>query len=405
MTATLAPIAPLPVLTRRQYDEIELRLRCNRHVIDACARFAHSSSYRAIAAQMAQVHPFERWGELALASALMRHNGDRNAPPLAEEVAPQKPEPGEGILDRYASARLVWPDLWELDVEADDFLIAPIIARSRGHAGYASAKSRKSLFTLNMAACAATGRPFLDHPAGEKVRTVYIDAEMTPADVRERLGDMGFGRGDDLEPLAYYSLPLLPPLDTAEGGEHLLALAQAHRADLVVLDTMSRIVSGEENSNDTARHFHAHTGAKLKAHGIACFRLDHAGKELDRGMRGGSAKVDDVDVVWKIIPRDRGRLDLNATHRRVSWVPEWVHLEQTEAPLGFRRTDDSWPAGTKAAADLLDRLGVPVEHGKAKAREAMKTAGEQASNELLMAAIRYRRSPSPDVLVDLRNDQ
>lgn len=297
-----------------------------------------------------------------------------------------------GPVDHLGSALVDWPDLWSSPEVAEDFLIAPVLARGRGHALYAPAKAGKSLLLLHLCAHAATGRAVLDHPAGQPVRVLYVDKEMTRSDVRERLTDMGFGPDDDLSRLVYYSLPALPPLDTPHGGAELLALALHHGAELVVIDTLSRVLVGEENSADTLRNFARFTGEPLKAAGITVIRADHAGKDLDRGSRGTSAKNDDVDVVWQYLPRDRGRFTLKATHRRVAWVPEVVDLEQTLEPLGYRLTTDAWPAGTDDAARLLDRLEVPLELGKAKARDAIKAAGETAPrNETLMAAIRWRR--------------
>jgi hypothetical protein len=303
---------------------------------------------------------------------------------LAADAAP---------VDQFATALVDWHDLWNAPEVGEDFLIAPVVARGRGHALYAPAKAGKSLLVLYIAACAATGRAVLDQPAGDPVRVLYVDKEMTRADLRERLADMGFGPDDDLSRLAYYSLPALPALDTPQGGAELLALALHHRAELVVIDTVSRVLSGEENSNDTIQNFARYTGEGLKAAGIAALRIDHAGKDLDRGSRGGSAKNDDVDVVWQLLPRDRGRFTLKATHRRIAWVPEVVDIEQATDPLGYKLTTDSWPAGTADAARLLDRLEVPLDYGKTKARDAIKAAGEKAPrNETLLAALRFRRS-------------
>lgn len=295
-------------------------------------------------------------------------------------------------VQRLAGSRIDWSALWTIDNEADDWLIGPIIARGRGHALYAPAKAGKSLLTLYLAACAATGRPVLDHGGGEPVRTLYVDAEMTGSDVRERLVDMGFGPDDDLSALAYYSLPAVAVLDSEAGGAEILELAQAHHAELVIIDTLGRVLGGEENSADTLRAYYRHTGGPLKAAGIATLRADHAGKDLERGMRGTSAKADDVDVVWQLIRRDHGRFDLKATHRRMGWVPEVVHLQQTDDPLAYRMADDTWPAGTQAAVDVLNRLELPVEIGRTKARAAVKLAGEKVSTDALGAALRWRRS-------------
>lgn len=332
---------------------------------------------------------------LAIVTPERRHRrleSARRAPAVADTAVSDRSPMPPPIVERYNNARIDWSTIWDLDVDADDFLIAPVVAAGRSHALYASAKTGKSLFVLYLVACAATGRPVLDHPAAKPVRTLYIDAEMTPGDVKERLVDMGFGPGDDLSNLAYLSLPMLPPLDTAEGGAHLLALAAEHRAELVVIDTVSRVMEGEENDNGTIQRYYRHTGSRLKAAGIALVRIDHSGKDAERGQRGGSAKNDDVDVVYRLTANDRGRFTLKATHRRMSWVPESLNVQQTADPLGYSRVDDAWPAGTADAARLLDRLRIPIDHGRERAKHAIKDAGEDVPRTgTLAAAIRYRK--------------
>lgn len=309
------------------------------------------------------------------------------------EVPAAGVDEGAATAVRLADCRLAFDaEFWEGADDLEDYLVAPVLARGRGHALYAPAKAGKSLFGLYVAACAATGRPVLDQPAGPPLRVVYADLEMTRADVRERLVDMGYGPGDDMSALVYYALPSLAALDTPQGGAELVALALHLEADLVVIDTISRAVRGEENSNDTAQNFATHTGTPLKRAGITLLRIDHAGMDVAKGARGASAKNDDVDVVWQLLPRDRGQFTLKATHRRMNWVPEVVELRQDLEPLRYSLADSSWPAGTQAAVDTLDRLSVPIDHGKTKARQALKTAGESMGNEVLMAALRFRRS-------------
>lgn len=308
--------------------------------------------------------------------------------------------PDNGAPPPHLAGALVdWLELWNAREVADDFLIAPLVARGRAHSLYATAKVGKSLLLLYVAARAATGRPVLDHPGGAPVRVLYVDLEMTPADLRERLADMGFGPDDDLSNLVYYALPMLAPLDTSQGGAELVALAQYHAVDLVVVDTLSRVLSGEENSADTLRNFARCTGTPLKAAGVAVIRADHAGKDADRGARGTSAKADDVDVVWKLTPKDRGTFTLTATHRRIAWVPEVVNLERTADPLGWRLVDGSWPPGTAEAARLLDRLEVPLGAGRTIARRIVKDAGEKVANDALAGALRWRRTEAERLAV------
>jgi RecA-family ATPase len=108
-------------------------------------------------------------------------------------------------------------------------------------------KEGKSLLALDVCAAAATGGPILGRPASEPLSVVYIDYEMTPDDLRERLERMGYRPDSHLENLHYYQLVDLPPLDSATGGQVLKNIVRRWDARLVVLDTMARVVCGEEN--------------------------------------------------------------------------------------------------------------------------------------------------------------
>jgi hypothetical protein len=222
------------------------------------------------------------------------------------------------------------------------------------------------------------------------VHVVYIDAEMTESDLYERLDEMGYGPGSDLSHLHYYLLPSLPPLDTPDGGTTLLNIVRRHKAELVIIDTTSRVLEGGENDADTLRNYHTFTGKPLKAAGVTVLRIDHPGKDAARGMRGTSAKAADVDLVWELTPRDDG-LRLKATHRRQGWIPEYVDLVLLEDPLRYAMAAESWPAGTATLAGILDKLNVPLDHGAKRVRKLLRDAGQRARNDLIAAAIRYRK--------------
>jgi hypothetical protein len=284
---------------------------------------------------------------------------------------------------------LDWAALWDHDDSAEDFLVAPVIAKGRSHEIYAGAKSGKSELVLYLAAMRCEGLAVLDSPAGEPIDIVYIDLEMTEDDVRDRLADMGFA-GTVFKHFHYYLLPALPPLDTREGGAMLARIAARHGAVLVIIDTIGRAVGGEENTADTIQAFHRHTGVVLKAAGVAVVRLDHGGKDLAKGARGSSAKVDDVDVVYRL-ERTDGGTKLTTTHRRVSWVPERIDFVRDESPVRYGLVPFSWPAGTTETARMLDALGAPLETSRRAARRLLEGKEEGRRNEVISAALKWRR--------------
>jgi len=285
-----------------------------------------------------------------------------------------------------------WPSFWTAEVEREDFILEPLVPAGRSTAVYSPAKEGKSLLVLDSVAAAATGRPVLGRHRVEPFDIVYVDLEMTRADLRERLGDLGYGPGDDLSRLHYFQLQDLPPLDTEEGGQVLLAVAQEHQARLVVIDTMARAVRGEENSADTFRNFYACTGRRLKAGGIALLRLDHQGKDGSLGQRGSSAKVDDVDVVFKLTAEGR-HIVLTRTHSRVPWIPAEVVITRMDDPVLHHVLDGAqhWPAGTSDCALVLDELGVPLDATANTAQTALRRVDKGRAKAVICAALNYRR--------------
>lgn len=281
-----------------------------------------------------------------------------------------------------------WEALYKRETDAT-WLVEDVWPEGRQLHIFAARKTGKSLVMLWIAACLAAGRDPFNGQRQEPVRVIYLDYEMTEDDLLERVEEMGFAP-ENLTELRYYLWPALAPLDTPEGGRTLLAMVHRDEARAVVLDTVSRVVEGEENSNDTFRALYRNTGLHLKAEGVALARLDHEGHEGGRS-RGASAKADDVDVVWQLKATDDGLAFIKKA-ARMSWIPERVDLVRKTEPMGFKRTANSWPAGTREKVDQLNRLGVPIDASKRAAREAIKTAGEAPGrNDVLLKALAFRR--------------
>jgi hypothetical protein len=289
-----------------------------------------------------------------------------------------------------ASFFIDWPAFWQHDHGEQEWIFEPILARGRGHAIYAKHKTGKSLLLLWIASTLATTR--------SDVIVLYLDYEMCEDDLHERLVDMGYDEDADLSRLRYALLPSLPPLDRhGTGPTALYELVDAEQAAhpsahvVVLIDTLGRAVVGAENDADTYRAFWTHTGIGLKRRGVTFARTDHEGKNPEAGQRGSSAKGDDVDVNWRLVPGDEGGLILKRDSARMSWVPEKVGLVRLEDPLRYGRALTPTPPGTKACADELDLVGVPVDVSFRQARALAKEHGITASSVVLNAAVKYRK--------------
>jgi len=340
-------------------------------------------------------------------TAAVHHHGDRSgfARQLAEaernalwtgEILPWVPRNAVDTpapTDRLELAHLVdWSRFWDQDHSDEEWLAYPLIPKGRAIALYAPAKAGKSTIVLAVAAAAATGRPVLGHRRHDPVRVLYLDYEMTEADLYERLSELGYGPGDDLSNLHYALLPSLPPLDTRDGAVALLALADKTAAELVVVDTFGRAVGGEEDAADTVRDFYRHCGLALKAKGVTYLRTDHSGKDVAKGQRGSSAKNDDVDLVWRLTrtnTKDGDGTRLERTHSRVAWGPAEVKIRRVETDSGYDYlydTDDRiYPDGTAQAMALLIDHNL-IDLSQRKAWDAVKELGLEIPIRLLKAA-------------------
>jgi hypothetical protein len=267
---------------------------------------------------------------------------------------------GADPIDDLLTQRISWPSFWTDTVAGADWVAEPVLPKGRMTVFYAPAKQGKSEVALAAALAVATGGPIFGQRNDAGPRDVlYLDYEMTPADLFDRLEQFGADDTTDLSHLHYFSVPSMPPLDTPRGAGTVAELAKRVGAELVVIDTLGRAVEGEENDNDTYRDFARLTGNALKAIGVTVLRTDHAGKEAERGQRGASAKNDDADVVFRVERRDPDGWQLKRTHTRINWVPETVEIERIDN--GDGTLDVRLPVGaavsyTAGTLDYVRRL-------------------------------------------------
>lgn len=304
------------------------------------------------------------------------------------------------IVDTLWTQLVDWPAFWAQDHDAEEWIAWPLIPAHRQVALFAPAKSGKSWITLAVCAAIATGSDILGqrNTAGPR-HVLYLDYEMTEADLHERLESLGYGPDDDLSHLHYALLPSLPPLNTNEGCTALCMLAAAVDAEVVVIDTMGRAVAGEENSADSYREFAQTTGIALKQAGRAVLRTDHAGKNKELGQRGSSAKNDDVDVVMRIDLVEDG-VTITRTHSRVAWVPEKVMVRRSENHDGLVTLtidDQSRPyaEGTRELVDLMRSVGIDASWTVNNALRQLQAADRGTRKKRVADALRWMRAELP----------
>jgi len=299
-----------------------------------------------------------------------------------------------------------WGDFWTDNNNTTEWLVEPILAKTRGHALYAGAKSGKSLMLLEVAAALATGKPVLNRPASDPIHVLYVDYEMSAQDIRDRLEAFGYGQHDKLDHLHYALLPSIGGLDTPEGAKTIIDAVHHHNIELVVIDTTARAVEGAENDADTLRAFYRWTGLALKSKKCTYIRADHAGKDTSKGQRGTSAKNDDVDVVWRFTKRSQDNILIEATHRRMSWIPERVEIELRDTDQGLRHfvLQDQNSRAAQQLAQMLITLGVDHTMSLQGVRRVLKQHNEKAAQDTLRSAMRIIKTNAQTAAATLTNE-
>jgi len=310
------------------------------------------------------------------------------------------------IESRIELAHIIdWNTFWTDDYSDEEWLAYPVVPKGRAIALYAPAKAGKSTVVLAIAAAVASGRKVLGVRTAAPATVLYLDYEMTSADLQERLYELGYGPDADLSRLKYALLPSLPPMDTVEGARAILHLVEHYEADFVVFDTFGRAVEGEEDHADTVRAFYRHTGLTLKSKGVTYLRTDHSGKDVGKGMRGSSAKNDDVDLVWKLTRCDLGNgrngVSLERTHSRISWVQEKLTIERVATGFGFDyRIDNSSPSFANGTAGHMDQLidgqYLSIENQTNKIWDEIRHLGLMTQTEMRVALRMFKSLEDPD---------
>lgn len=287
---------------------------------------------------------------------------------------------------------LNWKELSQLSTV--ESVIPHLLNKGESGSLVAQAGAGKSLLALDVAVSLARGESVLGAPARDPMTVIYIDMENPREELAERLHSMGLHLPDLADtPLRYLSFPDLAPLDTREGGRMLAAAAQLCEPGLIVLDTISRLVEGKEDSADTWRNLYNHTLITLRRQGRTVLRLDHQGHDTGKGARGSSAKRDDVDVAWIMKRKGNGNgIELKLDKGRGLGHPEKVELRRQTKPL--RHLPAISGSKDEECADAMNKLDIPLRATRDEAADVLRENGYRFSNNVIGATLRGRR-PSP----------
>jgi len=225
------------------------------------------------------------------------------------------------------------------------------------------AKLGKSFLALQLAVAVATGGKFLEHDC-KPGKVLFFDLEEAERNLQDRLRQQGAGEGKRPESLGF--LFRFSPLNEPEGMAQFIALLQAEKPALAIIDTLASAKNGkiDENSAEFADLLNPLRGLAQES-GCTILFLYHHGKSLYDDpvldLRGSSAIGAAVDVILGLY-RKRGqkRATLSCVGRNVL---------DLELAMDFDKQTGCWQAMGEAAEveqtenekTILDLLGRVTE--------------------------------------------
>jgi hypothetical protein len=303
------------------------------------------------------------------------------------------------------SAFLDWDPFFATDFGQVELLPGKLLAPGQQITVVGDGKAGKSLLVQEWLWRMATGQAFLGDRPQPPISVLYVDAENGHEDIQGRFLSYGGGPGR-MGLLTYASFPPIRPLDTAGGGADLMQMVKETEAQVVCLDTVSRFISGPENDADTWLSLYRHTLLPLKRAGIASVRLDHMGKDGERGARGSSAKTQDVDHVWELRAQGGGTLLLKRTHTRTGIGPDaFVIVRQAQMVgntyrpgctrhvlMDYDHMEQAPEGSVEWLVARIDDLGLPNDAGNPRTIAALAQANIKIGKDKIAAAVRMRKN-------------
>ena len=301
-----------------------------------------------------------------------------------------EPDPRESIPGYVDLYKLLHSPPYE-----ETWIASHLVPKGRMVALVGPAKSGKSLLAVHCAAAIASGRPFLGKPTIQST-VLYIDQENIPSrDVKPRLVNMGYQWEELEEHLIYSSYGDFADFNTPKGAKQLMQVIRDHDVQVVIIDTISRTVHGKENDNDTWNELHKHLERHLKNEGISLLRLDHTGKDTEKGPRGGGAKLGDVDMTLILTPivDNKQRLVVENSRMPVSWTK--AELTIIEEPILIHTVHEIQKETSQDRLQrlitLLDDNGINSNLTVQDTRKELKALGEGAATDVVAAIAKQRK--------------
>ena len=281
------------------------------------------------------------------------------------------------------------------------YLVEGLIAEGSLCCFYGEPGSKKTYALLSLAVCAAMGKPWLHFPIGAPRRVLFVDEESGERRLTLRLAEAIRGElGDGGMPLQYVCLAGFRIEDESDAFL-LRLLIEESGAQLVIIDALADVMSGDENSKQETQPVMTALRRIADKTRAALIFIHHSNKM--GGYRGSSAIKAAVDLMVAVSSEDgkeyinfKTEKNRDGEARRwaakAAWVPEAGQFYLSAFQNQVRER-----GRTRSQQYVLRYL---EEHGQSSLPEIMShadvcsgNAARQAIYALAETGLIYRTNP------------
>jgi len=307
-----------------------------------------------------------------------------------------------GLLPRYkvltaADALQPQPPIdWVIGDDGNGLISAGSLSFAYGVAGH-----KKTAAMVSLGVCTATGKDWLQFPTSKRP-VLIIDEESGPRRLSRRLGEALRGELCTTDtPMHYVSLAGFL-MDKPEDVQEVHNLILQTAAGLVIVDALTDIMSGDENSKQDTQPIMTELRRLAERTNAAIIVVHHANKS--GGYRGSSAIAGAADLMLQVKSeeQDGNYIEFKTTKTRdIEPVTFGAIAHWNDGEFYLTPTDAKPKAPSKSATWLLEYLtsngptSTPDLMAAAEAAGVCKGATVQ-KNIQFMAAEKsiYRTNPN-----------
>lgn len=301
---------------------------------------------------------------------------------------------GAGPANGARSIRFVAAS--QLPVNPIDWLVADYLEQNTLAVLYGGPGKGKSFFAIDLACCVATGTPF--HGQAVRQGAVFYIAGEGHQGLARRLRAWSMHHRLNVDDMPLYvscgPVDMLNPLHATEVEEilHELSEQSGHAPSLIVIDTLSRNFSGDENSAADIGRFVRRADLLRNPWQATTVIVHHSGKDSERGARGSSVLKGAVDAEYELT-RNVDRL-ITLSTRKMKDAPE--PAPQTFELVAVPIIDDQGGPLSSAVMQRADTTG--------EAEPALPALGKN-QQQLLAVLVHYHREIAERLASQGRGDK